>query len=77
MILSYSEKQFLDLVKLSLNDIPVPESLMDEIDWDEIYAHAKNQAVVGIVFDAIKKLPQTKNSFNNCAKFLKQQQIIF
>ena len=60
MILSYSEKQFLDLVKLSLNDIPVPESLMDEIDWDEIYAHAKNQAVVGIVFDAIKKLPQTK-----------------
>lgn len=57
MILSYSEKQFLDLVKLSLNDIPVPDSLMDEIDWDEIYAHAKKQTVVGITFDAINKLP--------------------
>lgn len=56
--LNNSQRQFLDLVRLGLDDTQIPESLTHEIEWDGIYTDAKKQALVGVVFDAIKKLPQ-------------------
>lgn len=61
MSLSRSEKQFLDLVRLGTSDCTeIPESLSFDIDWNEVYSNAKNQTMVGVVFEAIKKIPQIK-----------------
>lgn len=57
MTIDITEKQFLDLVALGLNDIPVPESLYQEKNWRAIYDIAKKQAMIGVIYDAIKKIP--------------------
>lgn len=35
----------------------IPDSLK-EVDWKELYAIAKKQCLVGVLFDGIKKLPK-------------------
>ena len=59
MYLKNSEIQFLDLVRYALNDVSIPESLTQPIDWSEIYQIAKKQAMLGITFDALTKISST------------------
>ena len=54
------EKQhqiFLDFLRFCIgSDSEIPSSLK-EADWKELYAIAKKQCLVGVLFDGIKKLP--------------------
>ena len=48
---------FFDFLRFSIGSAKeIPDSLK-EADWKEIYAIAKKQCLVGILFDGIKKLP--------------------
>ncbi|MBR5814220.1 MAG: nucleotidyltransferase family protein [Bacteroidaceae bacterium] len=57
MTINTSERQFLDLLRLGLDNIDIPESLKEKIDWNSIYKNAKRQTLLGIIYDAINKLP--------------------
>ena len=51
------QKIFFDFLRFcigSAKDIP---SFLKEADWEELYAIARKQCLVGILFDGIKKLP--------------------
>ncbi len=54
------EKQhqiFFDFLRFCIgSDSEIPSSLK-EVDWKELYAIAKKQCLVGVLFDGIKKLP--------------------
>ena len=54
------EKQhqiFFDFLRFCIgSDSEIPSSLK-EADWEELYAIAKKQCLVGVLFDGIKKLP--------------------
>lgn len=48
---------FLDFLRFCIgSDSEIPSSLK-EADWKELYAIAQKQALVGILFDGIQKLP--------------------
>ena len=48
---------FFDFLRFCIgSDSEIPDSLK-EADWQELYAIAKKQCLVGILFDGIKKLP--------------------
>ena len=48
---------FFDFLRFSIgSESEIPDSLK-EVDWQEIYAIAKKQCLVGVLFDGIKKLP--------------------
>ena len=54
------EKQhqiFFDFLRFCIGSVKeIPDSLK-EVDWKELYAIAKKQCLVGVLFDGIKKLP--------------------
>ena len=51
------QKIFFDFLRFSIGSAKeIPDSLK-EADWKELYAIAKKQCLVGILFDGIKKLP--------------------
>lgn len=51
------QKIFFDFLRFSIGSAKeIPDSLK-EADWKEIYAIAKKQCLVGVLFDGIKKLP--------------------
>ena len=57
MIVSKQLQIFLDFLRFSIgSESEVPSSLK-EVDWKELYAIAKKQCLVGVLFDGIKKLP--------------------
>ena len=48
---------FFDFLRFSIgSESEIPSSLKEE-DWKELYAIAKKQCLVGVLFDGIKKLP--------------------
>lgn len=47
-------EMYLDFLRYSLNDSPLPESAKD-IDWKEMMAWAEKQAIVGIIYSGIQK----------------------
>ena len=50
-------KIFFDFLRFSIGSVKeIPDSLK-EADWKELYAIAKKQCLVGVLFDGIKKLP--------------------
>lgn len=57
---NHHEKQwaiFFDFLRFIVGSSKeIPDSL-NEADWKEIYAIAKKQCLVGVLFDGIKKLP--------------------
>ena len=57
LLMGKQQKFFFDFLRFcigSTKDIP---SSLKEVDWEEIYAIAKKQCLVGILFDGIRKLP--------------------
>ena len=57
MVVSKQLQIFFDFLRFcigSAKDIP---SSLKEADWEELYAIAQKQCLVGILFDGIKKLP--------------------
>ena len=57
MVVSKQLQIFFDFLRFcigSAKDIP---SSLKEADWEELYAIAKKQCLVGVLFDGIKKLP--------------------
>ena len=51
------QKIFFDFLRFCIgSDKEIPDSLKDA-DWKELYAIAKKQCLVGVLFDGIKKLP--------------------
>ena len=51
------QKNFFDFLRFCIgSDKEIPSSLK-EANWKELYAIAKKQCLVGVLFDGIKKLP--------------------
>ena len=51
------QKIFFDFLRFCIGSAKeIPDSLK-EVDWKELYAIAKKQCIVGVLFDGIKKLP--------------------
>lgn len=51
------QKIFFDFLRFCISSAKdIPDSLK-EADWKELYAIAKKQCLVGVLFDGIKKLP--------------------
>ena len=52
------QKIFFDFLRFCIGSAKdIPDSLK-EADWKEIYAIAKKQCLVGILFDGIQRLPK-------------------
>lgn len=52
------QKIFYDFLRFCIGSAKeIPDSLKEEADWKELYAIAKKQALLGVLFDGIKKLP--------------------
>lgn len=49
---------FFDFLRFSISSDSVPPSSLKEADWNELYAIASKQALVGIMFEGVKRLPQ-------------------
>lgn len=50
-------KDFLEFIKYSLDpEAPVPVDAVKRIDWEKLFDFAKQQAIVGICFEGIKRL---------------------
>ena len=57
MIVSKQHQIFFDFLRFIVGSTKeIPDSLK-EVDWKELYAIAKKQCLVGVIFDGIKKLP--------------------
>ena len=57
MIVSKQHQIFFDFLRFIVGSAKeIPDSLK-EADWKELYAIAKKQCLVGVLFDGIKKLP--------------------
>ena len=57
MIVSKQHQIFFDFLRFCIGSVKeIPDSLK-EADWKELYAIAKKQCLVGVLFDGIKKLP--------------------
>ena len=50
-------KIFFDFLRFSIGSTKDIPSSLKKVDWEEIYAIAKKQCLVGILFDGIRKLP--------------------
>ena len=48
---------FFDFLRFSIGPKSEIPSSLKEVDWKELYAIAKKQCLVGVLFDGIKKLP--------------------
>ena len=57
MVVSKQYQIFFDFLRFCIgSESEIPSSLK-EADWEELYAIAKKQCLVGVLFDGIKKLP--------------------
>ena len=57
MIVSKQHQIFFDFLRFCIGSADEIPSSLKEADWKELYAIAKKQCLVGILFDGIKKLP--------------------
>ena len=51
------QKIFFDFLRFSIGSAKEIPGSLKEVDWKELYAIAKKQCLVGILFDGVKKLP--------------------
>lgn len=52
------QKIFFDFLRFCIGSAKEIPGSLKEVDWKELYAIAKKQCLVGILFDGIKKLPK-------------------
>ena len=57
MVVSKQYQIFFDFLRFSIGPKSEIPSSLKEADWKELYAIAKKQCLVGVLFDGIKKLP--------------------
>ena len=48
---------FFDFLRFCIGSAKEIPGSLKEVDWKELYAIAKKQCLVGVLFDGIKKLP--------------------
>lgn len=54
-----SFRAYFDFLRFCLEeDGKIPDNL-NEIDWDKLYLFGKKQAIIGVLFYGIKKLPDS------------------
>ena len=59
MVVSKQYQIFFDFLRFCIgSQSEIPDSL-NEADWKELYAIAQKQALVGILFDGIQRLPSS------------------
>lgn len=51
------QKIFFDFLRFCIGSAKEIPDYLKEADWKELYAIAKKQCLVGVLFDGIKKLP--------------------
>lgn len=51
------QKIFFDFLRFCIGSAKEMPDSLKEADWKELYAIAKKQCLVGVLFDGIKKLP--------------------
>ena len=51
------QKIFFDFLRFCISSAKDTPDSLKEVDWKELYAIAKKQCLVGVLFDGIKKLP--------------------
>ena len=51
------QKIFFDFLRFCIGSAKEIPGFLKEVDWKELYAIAKKQCLVGVLFDGIKKLP--------------------
>lgn len=52
------QKIFFDFLRFCIGSAKEIPGSLKEADWKELYAIAKKQCLVGVLFDGIKKLPK-------------------
>ena len=57
MIVSKQYKIFFDFLRFCIGSDSEPPLSLKEADWNEIYAIAQKQCLLGILFDGIERLP--------------------
>ena len=57
MIVSKQHQIFFDFLRFCIGSAKKIPGSLKEVDWKELYAIAKKQCLVGVLFDGIKKLP--------------------
>ena len=57
MVVSKQYQIFFDFLRFCIGSESELPSSLKEADWEELYAIAKKQCLVGVLFDGIKKLP--------------------
>ena len=57
MVVSKQHQIFFDFLRFCIGSADEIPSSLKEADWKELYAIAKKQCLVGVLFDGIKKLP--------------------
>ena len=53
------QKIFFDFLRFCIGSESELSSSLKEADWNELYAIAQKQALVGILFDGIERLPSS------------------
>lgn len=57
MVVSKQYQIFFDFLRFCIGSAKEIPGSLKEVDWKELYAIAKKQCLVGVLFDGIKKLP--------------------
>ena len=57
MIVAIQYQIFFDFLRFSISSDSVPPSSLKEADWNELYAIANKQCLLGVLFDGIERLP--------------------
>lgn len=57
MIVSRQLKIFFDFLQFSISSDSVPPTSLKGADWNELYAIAQKQCLLGVLFDGIERLP--------------------
>lgn len=57
MVVSKQYQIFFDFLRFCIGSAKEIPGSLKEVDWKELYAIAKKQCIVGVLFDGIKKLP--------------------
>lgn len=58
MVVSKQQKIFFDFLRFCIGSAKEIPGSLKEVDWKELYAIAKKQCLVGVLFDGIQRLPK-------------------